>query len=208
MKRLLDLIRKKPAIPHLAAYDPVIRELDEPDHVTLPLDYREQVRYSPIVGVGDTVRKGEELARIQSNESLQSYTVVAPVSGTVLERPASVGSMATEDPIYVIADTARLVADFQVYLSDVARVQAEKAVTVSSLDGRNEAETTIERILPTVNPGNRAATARAVIDNPDARWRPGEYVRGLVTVSESQVPLAVKESGLQSKGHRGIALKT
>jgi cobalt-zinc-cadmium efflux system membrane fusion protein len=148
--------------------------------------------------VGDAVRKGEELARIQSNESLQSYTVMAPMSGTVLERPANVGSMATEDPIYVIADTRRLVADFQVYSSDIARVEAEQALTVSSLDGQNEAETTIERILPTVNLANRAATARAVIDNPDARWRPGEYVRGLVTVAESQVPLAVRESGLQS----------
>ena len=148
--------------------------------------------------VGDAVRKGEELARIQSNESLQSYTVVAPVSGTVLERQANVGSMATEDPIYVIADTARLVADFQVYSNDIARVEAGQAVTVSSLDGRNEAETTIERILPTIDLGNRAATARAVIDNPDARWRPGEYVRGLVTVAESQVPLAVRETGLQS----------
>ncbi len=148
--------------------------------------------------VGDTVREGEELARIQSNESLQSYTIAAPVSGTVIERPASVGSMATDDPIYVIADTSRLVADLQVFSRDADRVEVGQAVNVASLDGGTVAETTIERILPTVDPASRAVTARAVVANPDARWRPGEFVRGVVTVAVSDVPLAVRESGLQA----------
>lgn len=153
---------------------------------------------SLLKSVGDTVRQGEELARIQSNESLQSYTIVAPVSGTVIERPASVGSMATDDPIYVIADTTRLVGDFQVFSRDIDRVEVGQAITVTSLDGGTSAGTEVERILPTVDPGSRAATARAVIDNPDARWRPGEFVRGVVTVDVSEVPLAVRESGLQA----------
>jgi cobalt-zinc-cadmium efflux system membrane fusion protein len=148
--------------------------------------------------VGDTVREGEQLARIQSNESLQSYTIASPVSGTVIERRASVGSMATDDPIYVISDTSRLVADFQVFSRDMDRIDVGQAVTMTSLDGGTLAETTIERILPTVDPGSRAATARAVIDNPDARWRPGEFVRGIVTLAVSDVPLAVRESGLQA----------
>lgn len=148
--------------------------------------------------VGDHVHKGEELARIQSNESLQSYTITAPVTGTVLERRASAGSMATDDPIYVIADTTRLVADFQVFSRDVDRLGVGQAVTVTDLDSNSETETTIERILPTVDPGSRAATARALIDNADARWRPGEFVRGVITVAVSEVPVAVLERGLQS----------
>jgi cobalt-zinc-cadmium efflux system membrane fusion protein len=148
--------------------------------------------------VGDAVRKGEELARIHSNESLQSYTITAPVSGTVLERRASVGSMATDDPIYVIADTKRLVADLQIYSRDVERIDVGQAVAVTNLDGDSETETTIERILPTVDPGSRAATARTLIDNAHARWRPGEFVRGVITVAVSDVPLAVRESGLQA----------
>lgn len=148
--------------------------------------------------VGDVVRKGEALARIQSNESLQSYTITAPVSGTVIERRASVGSMATDDPIYVIADTEQLVADVQVFSRDIGRIEVGQRVTVTSLDGGTTAETTIERILPTVDPGSRATTARAVIENPDAIWRPGEFVRGVVTVTTTDVPLAVRQSGLQA----------
>jgi cobalt-zinc-cadmium efflux system membrane fusion protein len=148
--------------------------------------------------VGDTVRKGDELARIQSNESLQSYTITAPVSGIVIERRASVGSTATDDPIYVIADTTRLIADFQIFSRDLGSVDVGQAVTVTNLDGDMEVETTVDQILPTVDPGSRAATARTYIDNADARWLPGEFVRGVVTVAATNVPLAVRESGLQA----------
>ncbi len=148
--------------------------------------------------VGDNVRKGDEMARIQSNESLQSYTITAPVSGTVIERRASVGSTATDDPIYVIADTTRLVADFSVFSRDLGRVDAGQAVTVSNLDGDTGVETTVDQILPTVDRGSRAATARATIDNSEARWRPGEFVRGVITVATAEVPLAVRQSGLQA----------
>jgi cobalt-zinc-cadmium efflux system membrane fusion protein len=148
--------------------------------------------------VGDTVRKGDELARIQSNESMQSYTITAPVSGTVIERRASVGSTATDHPIYVIADTTRLIADFQIFSRDLGSVDVGQAVTVTNLDGNMEAETTVDQILPTVDPGSRAATARTLIDNADARWLPGEFVRGVITVAATSVPLAVRESGLQA----------
>jgi cobalt-zinc-cadmium efflux system membrane fusion protein len=148
--------------------------------------------------VGDSVSKGEVLARIQSNESLQSYTITAPVSGTVIERRANPGGMATNDPIYVIADTTRLVADFNVYSRDLDRVAVGQAVTVVNLDGNNETETVIDRILPMVDPGSRAATARTIIDNSGSQWRPGEFVRGVITVATTEVPLAVRESGLQA----------
>lgn len=148
--------------------------------------------------VGDTVREGEQLARIQSNESLQSYTITAPVSGTVIERHASVGSMATDDPIYVIADTTRLVADLQVFSRDLGRVEVSQAVTVTNLDGNAETDTVVDRILPTVDPGSRAATVRTLVDNTDARWRPGQFVRGVITVAATDVRLAVRESGLQA----------
>lgn len=148
--------------------------------------------------VGDTVRKGDELARIQSNESMQSYTITAPVSGTVIERHASVGSTATDHPIYVIADTTRLIADFQIFSRDLGSVDVGQAVTVTNLDGNMEVETTVDQILPTVDPGSRAATARTLIDNADARWLPGEFVRGVITVAATNVPLAVRESGLQA----------
>ena len=116
----------------------------------------------------------------------------------MIERRASVGSTATDDPIYVIADTTRLVADLSVFSRDRSLVEVGQDVTVSNLDGDRQIETAVAQILPTVDPGSRAATARTLINNAGGRWLPGEFVRGVITVTETNVPLAVRESGLQA----------
>ncbi|MES5951974.1 hypothetical protein U6L55_12250, partial [Cutibacterium acnes] len=59
--------------------------------------------------VGDTVRAGQPLATIESNLSLTTYTVTAPISGVVLARDASVGAVATEGfALYEIANLGDL----------------------------------------------------------------------------------------------------
>jgi cobalt-zinc-cadmium efflux system membrane fusion protein len=148
--------------------------------------------------VGDTVTRGEELARIQSNESLQVYAVNAPISGTVVARDAVIGSASTDAPLYVVVDLSRLVADLSVFSQDLGEVAAGQAVVVSSLDGAMSFTGTIDRILPTIDSLSRAATARVIIENAEEGWRPGLFVEGVVTVAETSVPLAVRESGLQS----------
>lgn len=160
-------------------------------------------RYPGIVqsltkAVGDPVDRGEELARLQSNESLQTYAVTAPQGGTVVARNAAVGSSSTGEPIYVIADTSRLVADFKVYARDLDRVAVGQPVRVRSLDGAMSVTGTIERILPTLDPGSRTATARVELDGAGPAWRAGLFVEGAITVAEVDVPLAVRESGLQA----------
>ncbi|HBH28444.1 MAG TPA: 4Fe-4S dicluster domain-containing protein [Desulfofustis sp.] len=78
MKALLNLIGKKPAMAEMVDYDPVIREIGDPDQITLPLEYTGQVRYTPIVTVGDRVRKGQAVAT-----SRYGNTVIASISGMV-----------------------------------------------------------------------------------------------------------------------------
>ena len=148
--------------------------------------------------IGDTVTRGEVLARIESNESLQTYTVTAPISGTVVARDAVTGSAAMEVPIFVVADLSRLVADLRVFSQDLGSIAAGQPVNILSLDGKLSLQGTIDRILPKIDPASRTATARILIDNAEGNWRPGQFVEGAVTVSEVAVPLAVRESGLQS----------
>jgi cobalt-zinc-cadmium efflux system membrane fusion protein len=159
--------------------------------------YRGLVR-SLSKSVGDTVTRGEELARIQSNESLQVYAVSAPISGTVVTRDAVVGGASTDASLYVIVDLSRLVADLSVFSQDLDQVAAGQPVIVSSLDGTMSFTGTIDRILPTIDTLSRAATARVIIADAERGWRPGLFVEGVVTLAETTVPLAVRESGLQS----------
>jgi cobalt-zinc-cadmium efflux system membrane fusion protein len=148
--------------------------------------------------IGDSVKRGEPLASVQSNESMQTYVVNAPRDGTVIAREASIGSISSNNKLYVIADLSRLVADFKVYGRDLGRISISQTVRVSNLDGENTIVGTIERILPTLDLNNRAATARVLLNNAGPRWRPGLFVQGLVIVAEHEVPLAVRQSGLQS----------
>jgi cobalt-zinc-cadmium efflux system membrane fusion protein len=148
--------------------------------------------------IGDIVKRGEPLASVQSNESMQTYVVNAPRDGTIIARDASIGSISSNNALYVIADMSRLVADFKVYGRDLDRITAGQTVRVSTLDGENTIVGTIERILPTIDLDNRAATARVLLNNAGPRWRPGLFVQGLAIVAEYEVSLAVRETGLQS----------
>lgn len=78
MQGLLNLFKKKPMLPKLAGIDPVIRQIGDPDQVVIPLDYPGRVRYIPTVGLGDSVRKGQIIAK-----SRIGNCVIASISGTI-----------------------------------------------------------------------------------------------------------------------------
>jgi cobalt-zinc-cadmium efflux system membrane fusion protein len=52
------------------------------------------------VTVGDPVNKGDLLAVIESNESLQHYEVYAPMAGVVRTQAVSVGETANDVPTF------------------------------------------------------------------------------------------------------------
>ncbi|MEQ9563035.1 MAG: efflux RND transporter periplasmic adaptor subunit, partial [Woeseiaceae bacterium] len=148
--------------------------------------------------VGDSVRQGEALATVLSNESLQTYTVASPRNGTVIARDATIGSSSSGNALYVVADMSRLVADLKVYARDLERIAVGQSVDISSLDGTTTISGRIERILPTLDSNSRAATVRTLLTDAGSAWRPGQFVQGVVVVAEHDVPLVVRESGLQS----------
>jgi cobalt-zinc-cadmium efflux system membrane fusion protein len=78
---------------------------------------------------GDTVQKGETLALIESNQSLQRYEVTSLIQGTVLFRHATVGEYVTEsEPIFVVADLDTVWIDLFVYPKDYGKVRAGQKV--------------------------------------------------------------------------------
>lgn len=150
-------------------------------------------------GVGDAVRKGDALATIESNLSLTTYTIRAPLGGTVLERPASVGSVVAEGALlYEIADLSRLWVDLHLFGADAQHIQAGTAVVVTRIDDGASAATTLERILPATASASQSTIARAVLRNDDGRWRPGTAVRARVTVDRQPVAVAVPLGALQT----------
>ncbi len=147
--------------------------------------------------IGERVNRGEPLARVTSSESLQTYSIPAPISGVIMARNANVGDVAGSSPIYVIADARRVHAEFYVYPRDAERLRSGQAVTVRNLAGDHVVRAKIEAILPTADMMTQTIVAHVELPNADGAWRPGQAVEGDAVVGSYQAPLAVRTKALQ-----------
>jgi cobalt-zinc-cadmium efflux system membrane fusion protein len=143
------------------------------------------------------VARGALLARVQSNESLQNYSVAAPIGGVIVEHRAQVGEATGEEPLFTIVDLSRVWVELDVFQNDLARIADGQAVDIFDLDGRPLAEGRLSRIAPLAIHGSQSVRARVVLDNASGALRPGQFVSGRVTVGESKVALAVEKQALQ-----------
>lgn len=161
-----------------------------------------RVRFPGIVtsvrrSVGDVVSKGESLGSVETNESLRSVSIEAPIGGLIVNRNVQEGQVTGDDPLFVIADLSQVWVQLNVFGADLQAVQSGQSVVVTTLEGR-EISGAIEWISPLVAHGSQSLRARVPLPNPDGELRPGQFVRAQVATSEVAVPLAVKRSGLQA----------
>ena len=155
--------------------------------------------------VGDTVRAGQPLATIESNLSLTTYTVPAPISGVVLARDASVGAVANEGmALYEIANLGDLWVDLHIFGRDAQHIRPGNGVVITRMSDGESAETRIERILPSTATASQSTVARARIKNSDGMWRPGSAVRARITVDEQPTAIAIPLTALQTDGEQDV----
>lgn len=148
--------------------------------------------------VGEAVRAGDVLATIDRNLTLQDYTVVSPIDGVVVTRSATIGSATTTEAVlFEIADLSTVWAELHAFGIDRERMKVGQKVIVESADKNARAEGVVSYVTPVAETASQAVVIRAVLDNKESKWFPGSFVRGFVTVGETEVPLAVKNSGLQ-----------
>ncbi|HKY90376.1 MAG TPA: efflux RND transporter periplasmic adaptor subunit [Nevskiaceae bacterium] len=150
------------------------------------------------VKVGDTVKSGQALATVESNESLRNYTVTAPIAGVVTQRSGGAGDTAGTEPLFEIADFSSVWAELAVFPRDRARLKAGQPVAVTAAEGGQTGQGTVAYVSPLGTPGNQSQVARVVLENADGRWVPGAFVKGEVTVGEHPKDLVVRNEALQS----------
>ena len=148
--------------------------------------------------LGDKVKKDEVLATVESNQSLTTYELKAPIDGTVIDRDGTLGEFASEQkPLFTIADLSTMWIDFAVFRRDFARVRAGDAVSIDVEDGGPAIEARIDYVSPLGASDTQSSIARAVVPN-DGRLRPGLFVVGRVVLSATPVDVAVKSSAIQT----------
>jgi len=147
--------------------------------------------------MGETVRAGETLATIESNESLRAYTITAPINGVVTHRHAEPGEHTSDQPLFEIADFSHVWAELKVFPRDRRRLKAGQRVRIRS-EGMANSAGTINYIAPMGERNAQSVTARVALENPSGTWTSGQFVEGVVTVAETPVAMAVPLSSLQT----------
>jgi len=148
--------------------------------------------------LGDQVKAGDVLATVESNQSLTTYELKAPIDGTVIDRDGTLGEFASEQkPLFTVADLSTMWIDFSVYRRDFSRVRLGDAVTIDAGDGGPPIAARIDYVSPLGTSDTQSSIARAVVANA-GRLRPGLFVTGRVVLSAKPVEVAVKASALQS----------
>lgn len=167
-------------------------------------------RYSGIIkainkNLGDEVTKGEVLVTIESNESLQNYTITAPMTGTIVQKYATNGELAqSTKPIFEVANLANVWADFTLYRKEAPLIKSGMEVTVTGDEGKPQSTSIISYIAPLGIEDSQTTLARAVIPNEARAWLPGMYVNAAITIKEKEVPVAVLLSAIQRLNDREV----
>lgn len=159
-----------------------------------------QARYPGLIrsvkpSIGMRVKAGEQLATVESNESLREYPLLSPIEGTVVERHANAGEFTADRVLFSILDERVLELHLQAFPTDAAKIKNGQAVVINA-DGQT-ANTKIEYI--TLRHGETPTLeVHAPVDNSAGNWVPNQAVEGWVSIAETPVPLRIENRALQS----------
>jgi cobalt-zinc-cadmium efflux system membrane fusion protein len=164
--------------------------------------YRPAARFPGIVWevrvqVGDEVTRGDTLAIVESNESLQHYEVVAPASGIVLERYVNPGD-AADGALFQLADLDELWVEFMAFPRQLTRLAVGQTVYIRDIQGEAIHEAAISYLAPVGSQDTQGILVRALLENRDTDLAPGLLVTGEVVVSQREVPIAVRREAIQT----------
>ena len=159
---------------------------------------------SVAVTTGDTVEIGDLLAEVESNDSLKTYKILAPISGRILQRHANTGEFTQNQVLFSIANLETLWAELRVFSSHQSAIRAGQ--TVHILEGNNRIDAKIDNVVPSLDTPYQLA--RIELDNTDQRLTPGLMVEAQVITSEFSVDLAVHVDAIQEiEGRQGVFVK-
>ncbi|MGD8176667.1 efflux RND transporter periplasmic adaptor subunit [Marinimicrobium sp. C6131] len=145
--------------------------------------------------IGDRVQAGDLLAEVESNDSLRTYQLRAPINGVVTDRQAAAGELAQDQVLFSIANLNTLWVELQIFPGQRSAVAQGQTVLLSSdsVDGT----TTLSHVLP--DSGMQPyVIARGTLDNRTGQWAPGLLVMGQIVVESFEAPLAVDSRALQT----------
>jgi len=154
--------------------------------------------------IGDVVKRGDLLARVESNESLKVYNILAPIDGTLIQRHANTGEVTQDQVLFSIANFDTLWAEFRIYPGQQSQVSAGQRVDIHVNDKIITGK--IAHIIPALNKPYQLA--RVQFNNQKYGMSPGLLVEGHIVTGNMTVALAVVKDAIQTMGEqRGVYIQ-
>jgi cobalt-zinc-cadmium efflux system membrane fusion protein len=156
------------------------------------------------VNIGEDVKKGKLLAKVESNDSLRTYAITSPIDGRIIQRHANTGEFTSDQVLFSIANFDTLWAEFRIYPTHRSQVASGLYVDISIND--TVVEGVIAHIIPAVN--HPYQFARVKIDNKNLGLSPGMLIEGNIAIAQFNVDRAVLNDAVQiMEGEEGVFVK-
>lgn len=160
-------------------------------------------RYAGIVKevkkhLGAYVEKNEVLAIVESNQSLTSYKLRAPISGRIIKKHAVSGEFANEDKaLFVIANLSTVWANLDVYSKNADIIKTGQKVSIEAVGSEKQITAFFSYVAPVFDKNTRSMIARAIIPNKSRNWRPGTFITGKISLTANKDVIAVNKNAVQ-----------
>jgi cobalt-zinc-cadmium efflux system membrane fusion protein len=165
------------------------------------------------VQLGDRVRAGQRLARIQARlvgDPPPSVDVSAPKAGTVDAVNIALGqSIEPASTLFEISDRSQVNMVARVYEEDLGKVrlgQDARIRTLSYPDHVFSGKVTL--IGPTLDPASRTAVVWFRLANPDGLLKPNLFAKAAVVLKRTEATLAVPNAAIiEANGEKFLFVK-
>lgn len=145
------------------------------------------------VSVGDKVKKGTTLARVESSQSLTPYQIKAPFTGIITARHANPGELVQNDqpqPLFTLFNDDILWGEFKIFPNQMLLIKSGQDVIME-----NE-RFNIAHIIPNSN-DMPYELARVRLDNHEHGWRAGVTLKADVITQTKRVNVRIPNQALQ-----------
>ncbi len=160
-----------------------------------------------LVNIGDKVRKGDTLARVESPQNLGNPILLrAPLDGEVVERAAVVGTwVKPEDKLLVLTDPAAMWVVAEAREDLVGRVLTDLPAKIRCLSHPDETfEGKFLRTAPQVEAETRTVEFLFAVSNSDRKLRAGMFSYVSLPTERIADKLLVHDDAVQSVKGRSM----
>ncbi len=177
----------------LTSYAKVVYDPSQVSHV--------RARFSGIieqvtVNIGDTVKQGQVLAKIESNESLQTYQLKAPIAGRITKRHANPGELTQAKILFTIMDDSAQWLELKVFPTQIEKIKPGQQIRFQASTDGKWSSARIQHLLADES-GQPYLIARAALTERHQQVFNGRVLKTYIQLSRTQVAVRVNNEALQ-----------